>query len=315
MNDEYVSLSEITDEIFKEYTSYPKGKDSFERTMRAKFDFLMNRVVMRSKLDLRFKGKDRIPKKDKSIVKALLIKSYFPDNDDDGDIFIKWFNSSIKETDYDSIILLGYRADYLISEEIYYEDWDLDKVTRDEWITAIESSINLSRALSIRKIEDELMRLYDASNVLNHDIPFGDIISTNKYGYRSYLWKNFRPDIDMNLPLNEILKGCCSQEDYTSLVLQLLLIMSQDARRKTNDFIKAYAELKKKYGCSFADELLGKDSLASEYIKFFQNIYEYLHDRPNLTKAIESEIGTEKLLEFFKMKDRNGKPPKKSKKK
>lgn len=202
MNDEYVSLSEVTDEIFKEYTSYPKGKDSFERTMRAKFDFLMNRVVMRSKLDLRFKGKDRIPKRDKSIVKALLIKSYFPDKDDDDHIFVKWFNSSVKETDYDRIILLGYRADYLISEEVYYEDWDLYKVTTDEWIAAIESSINLSRALSIRKIENELMRLYDSSNVLNHDIPFGDMIRENEHGKRVYVWKGLQPNIDMSLPLS-----------------------------------------------------------------------------------------------------------------
>lgn len=111
------------------------------------------------------------------------------------------------------------------------------------------------------------------------------------------------------------MKGCFSQEDYVNLVLQLLFVILQDSQDKTIDFIKAYAEIKKLSRCSSADELIGNDSLASEYIKFFQNIYEYLYDRPTLTKEIESEIGTEKLLDFFKMRDRNGKPPKKSKKK
>ena len=83
---------------------------------------------------------------------------------------------------------------------------------------------------------------------------------------------------------------------------------------KTIDFIKAYAELKKKTGYSCADEMLDKESLASEYTKFFQNIYDYLYDRPELTEDIETEIGTENLLNFFKMKDRNAKNPKKANK-
>ena len=68
-------------------------------------------------------------------------------------------------------------------------------------------------------------------------------------------------------------------------------------------------------GYSCADELLDKESLASEYVKFFQNIYDYLYDRPELTKKIEAEIGTDDLLNFFKMKDRNAKNPKKTKNK
>lgn len=88
----------------------------------------------------------------------------------------------------------------------------------------------------------------------------------------------------------------------------------QDSREKTINFIKAYAELKKKTGYACADKLLDKESLASEYAKFFQNIYEYLYDRPELTKKIEAEIGTENLLNFFKMKDRNAKNSKKVKK-
>lgn len=159
-----------------------------------------------------------------------------------------------------------------------------------------------------------MIKLYDTSNVLNHDIPFGDLIRENEYGQRSYIWKGLHPNIDMSLPLNEVLKGCFSQEDYADLVIQLMFVILQDSQDKTINFIKAYAGLKKKTGYSCADELLDKESLASEYTKFFQNIYDYLYDRPELTKDIENEIGTENLLDFFKMKDRNAQNPKKENK-
>ena len=313
MSEEYITLQELSEEIYKEQISDKQTMDeSFRRSISNKYNFLVNRIVMRSKLDWRYKNKDRIPLRDKSIVKALLIKSYLPKPDTDDELFVKWFNNSIEETDFETIINLGFRVESLIKDEVAYEDWDLDKVTIDEWVNAIHSSINLSRTLSVKKFAYEMIQLYDTSNVLNHDIPFGDLIRENEYGQRSYIWKGLHPSIDTSLPLNEVLKGCFSQEDYANIVMQFMHIILQDSQDKTIDFIKAYAELKKKTGYSCADEMLDKESLASEYTKFFQNIYDYLYDRPKLTKKIEAEIGTEDLLNFFKMKDRNAKNPKKT---
>ena len=60
MNDAYITLTDLTSEIYREKISKTKEVDeSFERTMRKKFSFLMNRIVMRSKLDWRYKEKDR----------------------------------------------------------------------------------------------------------------------------------------------------------------------------------------------------------------------------------------------------------------
>ncbi len=315
MSEEYITLQELSEEIYKEQISDKQTmNESFRRSISNKYNFLVNRIVMRSKLDWRYKNKDRIPLRDKSIVKALLIKSYLPKPDTDDELFVKWFNNSIEETDFETIINLGFRVESLIKDEVAYDDWDLDDVTIDEWVNAIHSSINFSRALSVKKFAYEMIQLYDASNVLNHDIPFGDLIRENEYGQRSYIWKGLHPNIDMSLPLNEVLKGCFSQEDYADLVIQLMFVILQDSRDKTINFIKAYAGLKKKTGYSCADELLDKESLASEYTKFFQNIYDYLYDRPELTKDIETEIGTEDLLNFFKMKDRNAQNPKKANK-
>lgn len=317
MNKEYVALSELTKEIYYEKLSKTQPMDdSFRKSISIKFNYLMNSVVMRSKFDWRYKQKNMIPSKDKSIVKSLLIKSYYPlNNNDEDQIFVDWFNDRIDEDDYDKIIELGNCVESFIRAEVSYEDWELDDVTIDEWIAAIHSSINFTRALSIKKFAYEMKNLYDNSNVLNHDMPFGDMIKENEYGKRSYIWKGLHPNIDTSLPLNEVLTGCFSQEDYANLVLQLMLVIMQDCQNKTVDFIKAYAEIKKMSGCACADELLGTDSLASEYVKFFQNIYDYLYDRPKLTREIEIEIGTDNLLSFFKMKDRNAKNPKKTKKK
>lgn len=68
MNKEYITLSELTKEIYKEqFSSTQTIDDSIRKSISNKFNFLMNRVVMRSKLDWRFKAKDRIPIKDKNI--------------------------------------------------------------------------------------------------------------------------------------------------------------------------------------------------------------------------------------------------------
>ena len=168
MNQEYITISELSKELYSELISDTiTMDDSFRRNIRNKFNFLMNRVVMRSKLDWRFKTKDRIPLKDRSILKALLIKSYFPqDKEEDDNIFVDWFNDSIEETDLDTIIELGFRVENLIKDEIAYDNWELDDVIIDEWVAAIHSSINYSRALSVKKFEYQMMCLYDSSNVL-----------------------------------------------------------------------------------------------------------------------------------------------------
>lgn len=313
MNEQYITLAQLTKEIYDErsvYTDYA----SFERKMREKYNFLTNRIVMRNKLDWRYKKKDWIPLKDKSIIKALLIKSYTPlINKDEDQVIVDWFNNKIDGTDFERIILLGERVERLIKDQIAYDDWELDNVTIDEWVNVIHSSINYSKALSVKKLSYEMIQLYDSSSVLNHNIPFGDIIEQTEYGKRLYVWQGLHPNIDMSLPLNEVLKGCFSQDDYVNLVLQLIIVITNDSQKKTVDFIKAYAEVKKMTGFDCIDECIGNDTLASEYAKFFQNIYDFLYNKPQLTEKIETEIGTDNLLDFFKMKDRNTKKPKETK--
>ena len=302
----HISLSNLTRTIMEEIGLPDSQEEEFARHIRVKYAYLFNNIIMRSKLDYRFNGKDMIPLRDKSIIKALLIRAagYGPDSDKDL-IYVEWFNGNIMENDYKTIAKLGLMVDHLISDEICYDDWNIDDVTRDEWIAAIHSSIKLSLALNVLNTTEALQDMNEQLAILDHGIPFGDLIKENPYGSRVYLWKGLFPQIDTSKPLADALLKCFSLEDYTMILRELIHLIIIDAHEKSVDFIKAYAELKKRNGYHSADQLLSTDSLASEYTAFFQNIYEFLTQRPGMTRQIEEEIGTDSLLAFFKMRDRN----------
>ncbi len=64
------------------------------------------------------------------------------------------------------------------------------------------------------------------------------------------------------------------------------------------------ASLKNLFGLQKADSGITDESLASEYIIWYQRIYEYLSDNPDVLSDIEAKTQTENLLDFFKMDDR-----------
>ena len=261
-------------------------------------------MILRSKLDFRVKGKDMIPLRDKPIVKELVARSYFPKPDGYGDqLIVDWFNDSIAPNDFEKIRDLGSWVDNIISNEIYYDDWDMDMVTRDEWIAAIHYAIRFDLAVSILQAAETLENLYNSLMVLDHKIPFGDLIKENKYGSRVYRWKGLSAHLDPSEPLDDSLKNCYSLENYSSILQEFLNRLQRNAIAKTIDFILAYAEIKAKSGALSAKEFLSSDSLASEYTAFFQKIYEFLIERPEITSFIERETGTNDLLGFFRMKE------------
>ncbi len=301
---EFISVSELTAEIWKENGLSTNSKEDFPRQVRAKYAFLCNRVLMINKLTFRTKGKDMIPLRDKSVVKALLthaIPSCAKENDN---IIVDWFNNKIQENDFPKIIELGKRVEEII-DDVYYDDRDMDMITRNEWVKAIHSAIKLDYVQNMVYAMDALQNLNMQLLILNHGIPFGEMIRENPFGTRMYLLKSQIPYLDMSKPLKESLEKCYSLDDYSRLLLNFLGVMESDVQRKTIEFIKAYAELKKITGATFADELLPENTLASEYIVFFQNIHDFLSEEPKIVKEIEQEIGTKDLLLFFKMKDRN----------
>lgn len=298
----HISLSELSEEIREEKGLGDYSEDSFLRLISNKYTYLFKNVIMRRKLDYRFKGSNMIPLRDKHIVKALLIRAagYGPDPDMDS-IFVEWFNGNIvEEADYKTIAKLGLRVDALISDEVYYDDLEMDDVTRDEWIAAIHSSIKFSLALNDLNASQALQDMNEHLSILDHGIPFGDMIKETPYGSRVYLWKGLASQIDTSQPLADALSKCFSLDDYTMILRELIHLIIIDAHEKSIDFIKAYAELKRRSGYHSADQLLSTDSLASEYTAFFLSIYEFLYERPELTKQIEEEIGTDNLLAFLK---------------
>lgn len=306
-----IGIQKISEEIFKECKLSSNSKESFERTMRAKYKFLIEKVVMRSKLDFNYKRKNMIPKKDAVIVKALLIKSYDGTNNGNEDqIYVDWFNGRIIDDDYDKIIELNNKVSQLL-EDLCYET-DMSELTCHEWTVAIESSTNLSGALNTKKLLYEMDVLNNQTIVLNHLVSFGDIINDkNEHTIRlSIIESNFKeimrmyPNISLDTTLGEMLEKCIKQSDYINMIIRIMQFMEKDACDKTIEFIKSYAEIKKTSKVDNIDELMPKDTLASEYMKLFQNIYEFLKEHQKLTNDIEKEIGVSKLLDFFKVKDR-----------
>ncbi len=302
--DAVISFADLAKEILKEMGFPSEGQDDIVRVLRKKYAFLFNNVIVRSKLDFKLKGKDMIPWRDKPIVKELIARSYYPQCDRDK-LVVDWFNDSIAANDYEKIRDLGSWIDSIISDELYNNNLDIDEVTRDEWIAAIHSAIRFDLALSVLLTTEMLEALYSNLTVLDHRIPFGDMIKGNEFGARVYQWKGYSAHLYSSQPFDESLKTCYSLENYFSVLRKILYQIGRDASEKTALFIKAYAKLKAMSGFTSADQLLTSDSLASEYSVFFQNIYDYLKADPNLTERIEQETGTNDLLSFFKMKDRN----------
>lgn len=301
-----ISLAALTEEIQIANGLELQDKEDFARKVRKKYAFLFNHVIMRSKLDYRFKGKDMIPKRDKYIVKGLLTRALPSTERQENDrLIVKWFNNKLRKDDYETILQLGFQIENLIGDELYYEDEDMDAVTKDEWISAIHGSINFNLAVNVSLSTQLLYDLNTELKVLDHRIPFGDMIKQYTHGARVYQWRGLSSIPNPSVSIEQNLKGCFSLNDYSEFLYAVIEYIRRDACRKSIEFIKAYAELKKFSGFQSADQFLSKDSLASEYTAFFQNIYDFLYERPEVTKSIEEEIKTDGLLSFFQMRDRN----------
>lgn len=278
--------------------------DGNYKNLRNKFNFLMNEVLFRDKMNFGTTRKTYISNTEVPYVEELLYRATSGYEEDK--LFCDWFNGNIATDDYERIFQLGKDLEVLLTE-VYEKDekWNTDEVTKNEWINALQSSIHYDTALTALKIKHAINSLEIASSGISHNIPFGEIIRQSN-GNRACVSFNQCPVFDVSAaPITEVFKYCLSREDYMDTILNIIELMICDATKKTIDFIKVYAEIKKIRNITNIDQLIEKDYFASEYLGFFNEIYEYLFTHPDSLKEIESEIGTDNLLEFFKVSDRN----------
>ncbi len=209
---------------------------------RKKFNFLRVEVLHRNKLDFGTERKTRIPKEEVPIVEELIYRSL--SSDEQYELFVDWFNGNIMPTDYQKKIDLAMKV-YNMLEELYQNNWDMCEQTKKEWLAAIESHLNVEEARTILLFERELRGFFICSDVLAHQIPFGEIVKSNKDEKRTTLFSKEHVIDFENKTIKEILAECNSQSQYLSFLEKIISEISQDAKMKSSEFIKAYAEIKK----------------------------------------------------------------------
>ena len=81
-------------------------------------------------------------------------------------------------------------------------------------------------------------------------------------------------------------------------------MFSNHAKQRVRENIEWYADAKNLFEAEKADDAFQRDSIASEYVIWYQRIHEFLCDNPDVCKEIEEKTGTTGLAEFFRMQDR-----------
>ena len=95
-----------------------------------------------------------------------------------------------------------------------------------------------------------------------------------------------------------------TQDDYFSVLEQILALFDAHAKVKARKRIELYAKAKNLFEAEKADDTFERDSIASEYTIWYQRVHDFLIANSDICKDIESQTGATDLVKFFQMKDR-----------
>ena len=95
-----------------------------------------------------------------------------------------------------------------------------------------------------------------------------------------------------------------SQDDYFDILAQVIHLLEEHVQKQAIDKITYLAKLQNSVMFEHVDDGEDNNTLSSEYIIWFQRIYEFLKNNPEICKKIEEETKTEDLLYYFKMSER-----------
>lgn len=260
----------------------------------------MKKVLYRNAKDFKNKGGNMILKSDAPIIRELIIYALKDDKDDP---IVKWFNGKIDTSDPAKAYIIFQPLNELIRRLGFRGE--IDDVTLSEWLKALACSINYNTALNRVNLSREFDTFINCTLGLDRDIDLGSIIFSFPGSYRTQISVVNQCDIDMeNKTLIDNLKNVTCQNDYLSILGEVIKIMNEHAKVSCIEKIKLYAEGKRLFDLKKADEVIDTESFASEYVIWFQNIYKFLHNNPDILKEIEKDTKTNNLLDFFKMDDR-----------
>lgn len=299
--DGMVSLQSIYDVICTRYQNTKDDSyDGLLRLLRKKYAFLQKHLLMCNKEEFKVKGNNFVPINDAPIVRDLLLEALSTEeHNPTRDWFLGKVDTSVSEQ---ALVLYSHmkcviKNSYLLGET--------DQVTCDEWLNTVSASINHNTARNTLALKRSMEHFRNDSLALDMNVSVGDITASDEFGNRAYVLKGQRSFFSIaGKTFEEILNCVQSQDDYFLILSQILKKFESHAKQRAIENIEFYAQAKVAFDLEKADDAIPADSIASEYIIWFQRIHEYLSNNPDVCGEIEKRTGADNLTEFFRMKGR-----------
>lgn len=275
--------------------------ESLSKLLRNKYKFLIENVFCRNIDDFKENNVHYITRYDYPVIYSLF-KVIVMSNDDE--IINKWFNNRI--TKKEDAIKLYQRVEKIVNE--LYSVKKIDKVTKDEWLDIVSSSVNYEASKLIMEIEENLLRFERNVFALNTNFKLDNVSFIDDEGNRNYLLEygyrtlfNYMGDLETE-SLEELLGAATFQEDYLFLIKRIIDMIQDAAENRAIERIKELAYLKKANNLDKVTDVFGPDdriSLASRQRVWLKKIHDYLTNNPDICENIEKETQTDKLADFF----------------
>lgn len=299
MSENRTDMNSIYNEVITHY-GWGDYEESKKRLLRKKYAFLQKNLVLCNPADFKVKGANFVPNNDAPIIRELLIAAV---DDSEKNMIVDWFNGKVDTTDSNKAAELFDQLSPLIMKP--YKTRKTDRVTVDEWLNTVSAAINYSTARNTIELKQNLEKFRNTSLPLDMTISFGDVIATHEDGSRSYGMKSERDPIDIKgKTVEQILDSVVTQDDYFSVLEQILLLFDTHAKAQARNRIETYALAKVAFDAEKADDACGRDSIASEYTIWYQRVHDFLIANPDVCEDIEKQTGTSGLADFFQMQGR-----------
>ena len=294
-----VKVSDIYKGIIKHYDweNYSTAK---ARLLRIKYTTLQQKLVLCDKSEFKHQTNNVVPPADAPIIRNILIEAV---NDNEGNIIADWFKGKVNTDKSEMSISLFNCLKPLIMQP--YIDGETDEVTRDEWLAAVAAAVKYPTAVHVSELSRNLETFRNNSLALDMNVGIGDMVVTHEDGHRSYGLRGKEHDIDIEgKTIDEVLEHVASQDDYFAVLAQVLKKFDGHAKKRAHEAILLYAKAKNLFDAQKADDAFEHESIASEYVIWYQRVHEFLESNPEICRKIEEEAGVEGLSEFFRMADR-----------
>lgn len=291
-----VKAADIYKDIMDKNGIREDARESYVRNLRNKMAFLLEQVALGKRSDFKDGRNVMIPECDAPIVRNLIMASI----DDDYPAIIDWFNGAVDLNDAEKCILVF----MAVKEPIMRSEMtgETDSVTVDEWIAVIGGILNINMAEGTVRLKRKLEDFRVRTLVKDSTVGVGDVIAADEDGNRWYALKGDRPKKTISDEvLANIVEGLNFQDDYFSVMEQIMDYMIADAEKKAIPEIETYAMAKELSGASSAKEMIMPEgeSMVSDYIPWIKKIGRFLRDNPEKAKEIEESSGTSGLAGFF----------------